>query len=131
MSNQKIRCAAVFSALFIAEFLIAFYAHGWLRFSFGDILVMPTMYYFVRIFTEKFKKALPIILFVFACIVELLQGIHICDILGIHDGNPLRIIIGTTALFSDILCYACGSVIIYAVMPLSHFISERRIQNEC
>lgn len=129
MNNRIFRSAAAFSALFIAEFLIALYAHGWLRFSFGDILIMPTMYYFVRIFTDKFKKSLPLILFIFACFVEFLQSIHICDILGIPEGNPLRVIIGTTALSSDILCYACGSAIIYLILFIN-FHSERRASYE-
>lgn len=112
--KQIIISASAFIVLLISEILIGMYAKGWLRYSFGDVLVMPAMYTLVRIFTGKFRKTLPLMLFGFACLVELLQHFDICGILGIPEGSILRIIIGTTGLWSDVWCYAAGTVLIYA-----------------
>lgn len=122
MKKQKIYPITAFALCLAAEVAIGMFAHGWLRNSFGDILVMPTLYFLIRIFTDKLRRTLPLILFVFACFVELMQGLHICDILGIPQGSILRIIIGTTALWSDILCYAAGMIVIYAIMNIEYLV---------
>ncbi|MDD6279072.1 MAG: DUF2809 domain-containing protein [Ruminococcus sp.] len=105
-----------------AEILIGMFADGWLRYSFGDILVMPAMYFLVRIFTSRLRKTLPIILLGFACFVEFLQSIHICDLLGIPQGSLLRIIIGTTGLWSDILCYIAGTIAVYTILQIENIL---------
>ena len=71
MMNRK-KYLVMFMIFLIMEIFIGLYAHGWLRYYGGDILIMPAMYFFIRIFTEKFRKSLPLILFVFACYVEFL-----------------------------------------------------------
>ena len=62
MMNRK-KYLVMFMIFLIMEIFIGLYAHGWLRYYGGDILIMPAMYFFVRIFTEKFRKSLPLILF--------------------------------------------------------------------
>lgn len=114
--TERIISVILFFILLIILILIAKYAHGWLRFSFGDVLVMPALYYLVRIFTGKFHKTMPLMLFAFACLVELLQYFDICGILGIPQGSILRIIIGTTGMWSDVWCYAAGTVMIYLLI---------------
>lgn len=128
-TKSRVTAAAVFAVLLAVEILIGMYAAGWLRYSFGDVLVMPAMYFLVRIFTNSFRRTLPFILFVFACFVEFLQGLDICGKLGIPQESLLRIIIGTTALWSDIACYAAGMVIIYILIGLLYY-AERRNNNE-
>lgn len=112
--RNRIISLTAFLLILATEIIIGKYAHGWIRYSFGDVLVMPAMYFLIRIFTQRFRKTLPFILFVFACFVELLQHFDICGILGIPEGSILRIIIGTTGLWSDVWCYAAGTVLIYA-----------------
>lgn len=101
---------------------IGIYASGWLRNSFGDILVIVAIYYFVRIFTDKFRRMLPLMLFAFACFVEFLQSIDLCGILGIPKDSLLAIIIGTTGLWSDILCYAAGTIAVYTIINVESII---------
>lgn len=114
--TERIISVIMFVILLGIIILIAMYAHGWLRYSFGDVLVIPALYFLVRIFTGKFHKTMPVLLFLFACLVELLQHFDICGILGIPEGSVLRIIIGTTGLWSDVWCYAGGAVMTYAVI---------------
>lgn len=118
MNRKKeiIVSTVMFLLLLISEILIGKYAGGWIRYSFGDVLVMPAMYFLVRIFTSQFKRTLPLILFVFACFVELLQHFDICGVLGIPEGSILRVIIGTTGLWSDVWCYAAGTGLIYILI---------------
>ncbi|MDE5885701.1 MAG: DUF2809 domain-containing protein [Oscillospiraceae bacterium] len=112
---MKIRKIEVlfFSFFLILEILIGALATGFLRDYIGDVLVMPTMYFLVRIFTEKFPKSLPGMLFLFACFVEFLQSIDLCGILGINKHSLLAVLIGTHGEWADILCYLAGMILIY------------------
>jgi len=106
----------IFLIFLIIEIIIGLYAHGWIRFYGGDILVMPAMYFFIRIFTDKLKKSLPLILFAFACLVEFLQYLDICGILGIDKKSLLAVIIGTSGTWNDIPCYMTGMLLIYIII---------------
>ncbi|MDE5768457.1 MAG: DUF2809 domain-containing protein [Oscillospiraceae bacterium] len=112
---MKIRKIEVlfFSFFLILEILIGALTTGFLRGYIGDVLVMPIMYFLVRIFTEKFPKSLPGILFLFACFVEFLQSIDLCGILGIDKHSLLAVLIGTHGEWADILCYLAGTILIY------------------
>jgi len=113
--NRKFS-ALMFLVLLIIEILIGIYSHGWIRYYGGDILVMPAMYFLVRIFTGRLRKSLPVILFVFACFVEFLQYLDICGILGINKKSLLAVIIGTSGTLNDILCYMAGTLLIYIII---------------
>ncbi len=108
----------MFLVFLIIEIFIGLYSHGWIRYYGGDILVMPAMYFLVRIFTDKLKKSLPVILFLFACFVEFLQYLDICGILGINKKSLLAVIIGTSGTLNDIPCYMAGTLLIYIIIFL-------------
>lgn len=113
----RLRYLILFIILFLTEIFIGvFLKGGFIRAYGGDILVLPLLYTFLRIFfsmTDNFtKKILPFGLFLFGAFVEGLQGLHIADIL--HITSPLlRIIIGSTFDFLDIGCYFVGMLLIY------------------
>lgn len=115
IKNRK-TAILLFSICLILEILIGAFASGFLRGYVGDILVMPTMYFLIRIFTEKYQKTLPGILFLFACFVEFLQSLDLCGILGIDKHSLLAIIIGTHGEWADILCYLAGTILIYLIV---------------
>ena len=104
----------IFAALLMTEILIGMYAHGFVREYIGDVLVMPAMYFFIRIFTYIFRRTLPLILFVFACAVEVSQYFGLYRILGFERGSLAAIIIGTGFAWGDIISYAAGTVINFA-----------------
>lgn len=116
----------IFLLFLAAEIFIGMYCSGWIRFYFGDVLIMPTMFFLIRIFTDKLKKSLPLILFLFACFVELLQSLNICDLLGIERDSLLAIIIGTSGAIEDIWCYAAGTALIYINIIIIQMIERRR-----
>lgn len=126
MMNRK-KSFLMFIIFLITEIFIGMYTHGWIRYYGGDILIMPAMYFLVRIFTEKLRKSLPLILFVFACFVEFLQYLDICGILGINKKSLLAVIIGTSGTWNDIPCYMTGTLLIYIIIFLQRSVDYGRI----
>lgn len=94
-----------------AEILIGLFAHGWLRIYFGDVLVIILLYTLVRcVFPRiRFCGLLPGLLLVFCQLVEGLQAWGFADKMGITNAL-LRILIGTSFSWIDVLCYVIGFV---------------------
>lgn len=116
-----------FLGVFVAELLIAVFVHdAFIRPFVGDVLVMFFMYTFLRIVDIRLKNAaseqprwyrrwiaiLPILLFFFACAVEISQYFHLDQILGLERYPIARIILGSTFDWMDILCYFVGTVLL-------------------
>lgn len=116
MKNKRIKYLIIFIVIFMVEVFIGVYSHsGIIRNYVGDILVIPVMYFFVRIIYPKRIRKLPYILFLFAVIVEILQYMKINDILGIEGSSLLGILLGSTGDIKDILCYFIGTIIIIII----------------
>ena len=97
--------------LLIIEVLIALYVHdNFIRPFVGDVIVVIVIYTFVRIFIPEKVRLLPLYIFIFAVAVEMLQGIHIVNILGVADNRFLRTIIGDSFDIKDIICYGIGCI---------------------
>ena len=97
--------------LLVIEVLIALYVHdNFIRPFVGDVIVVIVIYTFVRIFIPEKIRLLPLHIFIFAVAVEMLQGIHIVNILGVADNRFLRTIIGDSFDIKDIVCYGIGCI---------------------
>ena len=105
----------LFFGLFVllvgAEFLIGIYARDdFIRPFVGDVIVVIVLYALVRVCVPQKWYGLSAAVFVFAVLVEFSQKIPLADALGIS--NPfLRILMGTSFAWADILCYAVGCAI--------------------
>ena len=100
--------------LLIIEVLIALYIHDdFVRPYVGDAIVVIVIYTFVRIFVPEKCRLLPLYVFLFAVVVEILQGIHIVNILGVADNRFLRTLIGDSFDIKDILCYGVGCILLW------------------
>lgn len=108
-----------FLLLLITEILIGKYGLGWIRSYGGDILVLPLLYCLIRMFTKALPRTLPLCLFGVGCLAELLQLIHLSELLGFEAGSLPAILIGTRADWMDVICYGVGTVLICMVMFLS------------
>lgn len=112
--KRKIRlCMGIASAVLLGiEILIGFFAGGWVRSYFGDVLVVILLYTIARTVSPvkpKHGLLLPAAILVFAFCVEFLQLWGFCD--RFHIINPLlRIIIGTGYSNIDLLSYVIGIV---------------------
>ena len=116
MKNKRIKYLIIFIIIFMVEVFIGAYSHsGIIRNYVGDILVIPVMYFFIRIIYPKRIRKLPYILFLFAVIVEILQYMKINNILGIEGSSLLGILLGSTGDIKDILCYFIWTIIIIII----------------
>ena len=115
MKKQRKRlwylCATVL--LIALEVIIAKYVHDdFVRPYLGDVLVVIAVYTLVRTVHPEGWPLLPAGVFVFAVMVEALQYFRITEVLGISNNRFLRILIGGTFDWRDILCYAAGCVLL-------------------
>ena len=98
--------------LFLIELFIALFVHDrFIRPYFGDVLVVILVYTAVRVVFPEKPKLLPIYVFIFAVLVEVLQYLDFAELLG--GGVILSTIIGTSFSWLDILCYFVGVILIY------------------
>lgn len=98
----------IFCLLLFIEILIAlFIKDSFIRPYGGDILVVILIYHFIDSFVavKPFYNALLTLLF--AYIVEIAQFFDINEYLNINN-KIIRIIIGSSFSWADILCYTIG-----------------------
>lgn len=110
------RALLVCGLLFGVELLIAlFFRTSFVRFFVGDVLVIPLMYAFLRIFLKGPVLPLSLGLLGFACLVEIGQYFELVKRLGLEGNQLARIVIGATFDWHDLLAYALGTALILAV----------------
>lgn len=109
----NIKYVLAFIFLLMIEIFIALFIHdAIIRPYIGDILVIVLMYTFIRGFVKKPIKFLPIYLFFFASIVEIMQYYRIVELLHLQNNKIASIIMGTSFDMKDILCYLIGTIIL-------------------
>lgn len=112
--------------LLLLEIVIALYVHDdFIRPYVGDIIVVVVIYTFVRVWLPKKVRFLPVYIFIFAVLVELLQYFRIVEVLGLEDNRFMRILIGSVFDMKDIVCYFIGCVLL-GVFELIVEIMRRR-----
>lgn len=122
MKHPHICFGISFLILFGIEVMIALFVHDSLiRPYLGDVIVMSVLYCFLRMVLpiHIWKKLHNhrcswwiVILFGFAVVVEILQGIHIVELLGLSGSAAASTIIGTFFDWGDILCYLSGCTVL-------------------
>jgi DNA integrity scanning protein DisA with diadenylate cyclase activity len=101
----------LFLLIFVIEVLIAlFVKDSIIRPYGGDVLVILMIYYFVKTFIKVQPTHLAIAVFIFACGIEIAQLFNLVEVLQLQDNNVMRIVIGTSFSWGDIVCYALGAV---------------------
>ena len=130
MKKLRIRYTIIFAVLLAVEILIGtFLKTGFIRGYAGDILVIPALYFLLRIILPKPSAAsvyiLPAGLFLIGAAAELLQLIDLTGKLGIEKGSLLGVLLGTVCDPMDLLCYAAGMLLIYLYLFI-----ERKLEKE-
>lgn len=98
------------------EIIIArYFREGFIRFYLGDVLVVCVLHCLIGIFIPERMGAVPVLLFLLAFAVELLQGAILKNLPFIAQNEFLSIALGSTFDWWDILCYAIGCIIIFSV----------------
>lgn len=103
--------------IFLIEVLIATKLKDWffVRAYLGDVFVVMLMYYFIKSFFDFEPVKLIIGIFIFSCLIELLQYFHFGELLGFKDNRLMMIILGNSFSWIDILCYFAGCVILFLI----------------
>ena len=83
---------------------------GFVRHYAGDVLAVILLYAFVRAIFSVTPSNLALKIFVFAAALELAQYFGAVQILGVEN-KILKVMIGGTFDFADLLCYAVGCVL--------------------
>ena len=83
---------------------------GFVRHYLDDVLAVILLYAFVRAIFSAPPSNLALKIFAFAAALELVQYFGVVQILGVEN-KILKVIIGGTFDFTDLLCYAVGCVL--------------------
>jgi len=114
---KKKRMFYAISALILLgiELCIALFVRdSFVRPYLGDTLVVVLIHCAMRAFFPKNPRLLPLYVFLFACLTELAQLVHLLDLLGLGHIGWLRILAGGTFDWRDIACYAAGCCAVWA-----------------
>lgn len=111
--KQRIQYLIALILFLCIEVLIAIYVHdAFIRPYVGDALVVIVLYCLVRVIIPSKYRLMPLWIFVFAAFVEYLQYFKLVQILGVEDNIFLRILLGTTFDWKDIVCYGIGCILL-------------------
>lgn len=83
---------------------------GFVRHYLGDVLAVILLYALARAIFSKPPSNLPLKIFAFAAALELVQYFGAVQILGVEN-KILKVMIGGTFDFADLLCYVVGCVL--------------------
>ena len=109
----RISYAIAALALFGIEVCIALFARDdFVRPFVGDVLVVILIHCAVRILSPAKPRLLAVYVFAFACLVEFTQYVQLLNLLGLGHIAWLRIAVGGTFDWGDVLCYAVGCGVI-------------------
>lgn len=111
-----------FILLLITEAAIAILLKsGFIRHTFGDYLVVILLYCFLRTFWNEKPIIVAVVVLIISSIVELLQLTTYLEYFNLHHNYAVKIVLGSTFSFSDLVAYTLGflTVIIleYLMIP--------------
>lgn len=110
----------IFLSLLITEVFIAVFVHdSFVRPYLGDVLAVGVVFYFIKIFFCDRIPILPLYVFIFAVVIEVLPLIEFFHKIG-TEHKILGIILGSTFDWKDVICYAVGCSIISVVDLISN-----------
>jgi DNA integrity scanning protein DisA with diadenylate cyclase activity len=108
--NGRYFTAAI--GLLLVEIAIAvFVRDNFIRPFVGDVLVVILIYCAIAAFWRINQKTVAIGIFIFACIVEVLQYFNFVQILNLQNNQVASIALGTSFDWRDILAYAIGTIV--------------------
>ncbi|HBL85480.1 MAG: hypothetical protein A2Y17_06185 [Clostridiales bacterium GWF2_38_85] len=123
--KKRILYSIAFIVLVYVEALTALFVHdSIIRPYGGDVIVVIVLYCFIRIFIPEKVKLLPLYIFLFAVAVEFAQYFEYVKLLGFQDNKFMRVLLGTSFSWYDILSYAIGCVVLVGIEMLRHRITK-------
>lgn len=106
----------IFLLIFVVEVLIALFVNDSIIRPFGgDLLVVILLYYFVKSFIQVKSLTLCLAVLLFAYLIEIGQYFNLVEILGMQEHKIMRIVIGSSFSWGDIIAYTAGAIICFIV----------------
>jgi hypothetical protein len=101
------------AAIFVVEAAIArgYIPGAFVRNSVGDLLVIPLLYFLLRGMTRLTPSIALAVVLAIGLLAEVLQYLHVADLLGLARGGLLYIVLGNTFSSFDLLMYGIGGVL--------------------
>ena len=101
----------VFICLFLTEVLIAkFVTQPFIRYWFGDFLVVIMIYYFVKTFVRTKPLYIAVFVLIFSFSIEFLQMSNLLEVMNLKNNKIANLILGNTFSVSDLLAYFLGII---------------------
>lgn len=95
--------------LFCIEICIAkFLTQGFIRYTFGDFLVVILLYCFFKSFVDAKPFYIAIGVLVFAYTIEILQYFKLLEHFNLQNNTLAKLALGSTFHFSDLVAYTLG-----------------------
>ena len=121
MKKTRTVYALLFAVLLLTEIIIALFVHdNFIRPYIGDALVTVLICCFLRVFIPKGLSYLPLLVFIFASLVETAQYFDIVKLLGLENNAIISTVIGRTFSFTDIICYGVGCTAFYLAEKITN-----------
>ena len=125
-ARTRLAFLAVAGVILVTEIYIAVCVKGgFVRHYAGDVLAVILLYALARAIFSVPPSNLPLKIFTFAAALEIAQYFGAVQILGIEN-KILKVMIGGTFDFADLLCYAAGCALAGAYEKFESKISQRR-----
>ena len=105
----NVRSFILFLILFVTEVIIAFYVkQHFIRFIFGDFLIVIMLYFFLKSFLKTKSLYLAIAVLLFAYAIEFIQLTNFLETLHLEDNKLANLIFGNTFSIADLVAYTLG-----------------------
>ena len=102
-----------FLILFIIEACIAFFIkEGFIRHTFGDVLVVIMLYCLIKSFVKTKPKYVALAVLFISFGIEFLQLTNLLQWLYIENNKTLKLILGSTFDITDLLAYLFGIIVV-------------------
>lgn len=129
--KKKIIFTILFVLLMLVEVVIALYVHdSFIRPYMGDVLVVVVLYAGIRIIVPEKFRLLPLYVFIFASMFEVLQYFNIVDVIGLSNNRFMRVLIGSVFDIRDVICYGVGCILIGICQWIVHLNRRKKTTNE-
>lgn len=111
MKKIKLSYLLISIGLLITEIIIAIYAKdGFIRPILGDYLAVILLFYLLATFLTISKTKIALLALGISYLIEVLQHLNILKLLRLEHHSILRIVLGTSFSWPDMLAYTLGIV---------------------
>lgn len=116
--------------LFLTEIAIAICVHDdFIRPYFGDFLVVILLYCFVKSFLKILVLVAAILVLFFSFGIEIAQYFNMVEKLGLQHSKILRVVLGNSFAWMDLLAYFLGILTVIGIETL-HLKQKNKIHNQ-